>query len=63
MNFRWGNVGTFQASPGSHMWQVITEYYRDPDGIPITMCFGVPAAATLIAGGGFDYVVLPRGAD
>src|SRR5258708_15426001 len=25
MNFRWGNVGTFQASPGSHMWQVITE--------------------------------------
>jgi len=21
MNFRWGNVGTFQISPGSHMWQ------------------------------------------
>lgn len=20
MNFRWGNVGTFQISPGSHMW-------------------------------------------
>ncbi|MCC6222958.1 MAG: UbiD family decarboxylase [Thermoleophilia bacterium] len=63
MNFRWGNVGTFQSAPGSHMWQVITEHYDDPDGIPLTMCFGLPPACTLIAGGGFDYVVLPRGAD
>jgi 4-hydroxy-3-polyprenylbenzoate decarboxylase len=63
MNFRWGNVGTFQSAPGSHMWQVITEHYRDEPGIPITMCFGLPAACTLIAGGGFDYVVLPRGGD
>src|SRR5437016_2597246 len=22
MAFRWGNVGTFQAAPGGHMWQV-----------------------------------------
>jgi len=29
----------------------------------LTMCFGLPPAATLIAGGGFDYVVLPRGGD
>src|SRR5207247_2263876 len=29
MNFRWGNVGTFQISPGSHMWQVMTKYYKD----------------------------------
>src|SRR5215813_12485596 len=63
MNFRWGNVGTFQASPGSHMWQIITEHYKDEKPIPLTMCFGVPPAATLIAGGGFDYVVLPRGGD
>ena len=63
MNFRWGNVGTFQSAPGSHMWQVITEHYRREGGIPITVCFGVPVAANLIAGGGFDYVVLPRGAD
>jgi gallate decarboxylase subunit C len=63
MNFRWGNVGTFQSAPGSHMWQIITEHYRDEQPIPLTMCFGVPAACTLIAGGGFDYVVLPRGAD
>jgi len=63
MNFRWGNIGTFQSAPGSHMWQVITEHYKDEKGIPITMCFGLPAACTLIAGGGFDYVVLPRGAD
>src|SRR5207237_9517546 len=63
MNFRWGNVGTFQASPGSHMWQVITEHYRSEQGIPLTMCFGLPVACTLIAGGGFDYVVLPRGGD
>jgi 4-hydroxy-3-polyprenylbenzoate decarboxylase len=78
MNFRWGNVGTFQAAPGGHMWQVQTEYYNMcsckqdawkqgappcDGGIPFTMCFGLPPACTLIAGGGFDYVVLPRGAD
>ena len=27
MNFRWGNVGTFQISPGSHMWQIMTAHY------------------------------------
>lgn len=63
MNFRWGNVGTFQASPGSHMWQVITAHYKDEEPIPLTMCFGVPPACTLVAGGGFDYVVLPKGCD
>ena len=78
MNFRWGNIGTFQAAPGGHMWQVQTEYYNTcrceqdgwkqgkppcDGGIPFTMCFGLPPACTLIAGGGFDYVVLPRGAD
>ena len=63
MNFRWGNVGTFQASPGSHMWQVITEHYKDEKPIPLTMCFGVPPACTLVAGGGFDYVILPKGCD
>jgi UbiD family decarboxylase len=62
MNFRWGNVGTFQISPGSHMWQVMTKYYKD-EPIPLTVNFGLPAAATLLAGGGFDYVVLPRGGD
>src|SRR5205807_1243920 len=62
MNFRWGNVGTFQISPGSHMWQVMTKYYKD-DPVPLTICFGLPVAATLLAGGGFDYVVLPRGGD
>ena len=63
MNFRWGNVATFQASPGSHMWQIITEHYRDEKPIPLTMCFGVPPACTLLAGGGFDYVILPKGCD
>jgi gallate decarboxylase subunit C len=63
MNFRWGNVGTFQASPGSHMWQVISEHYKDEKPIPLTMCFGVPPACTLVAGGGFDYVILPKGCD
>src|SRR5712691_4903947 len=63
MNFRWGNVGTFQASPGSHMWQIITAHYRDEKPIPLTMCFGVPPACTLLAGGGFDYVILPKGCD
>ena len=62
MNFRWGNVGTFQISPGSHMWQVFTEHYKE-ERIPITMCFGVPPACTLLAGAGFDYAILPQGCD
>src|ERR1035437_1840032 len=63
MNFRWGNVGTFQASPGSHMWQILTEHYKDDKPIPLTMCFGVPPSCTLVAGGGFDYAILPKGCD
>ena len=63
MNFRWGNVGTFQISPGSHMWQVVNKYYKDDKPMPITMCFGVPPACTLMAGAGFDYAVLPMGCD
>jgi len=62
MNFRWGNVGTFQMNPGSHMNQIQTEFYGDKP-IPLTMCFGLPVAATLLAGAGYDYVVLPRGGD
>ena len=34
MSFRWGNVGTFNAAPGSHMWQVQVEHYDEPEGIP-----------------------------
>ncbi|MGH6741181.1 MAG: UbiD family decarboxylase, partial [Bradyrhizobium sp.] len=63
MNFRWGNVGTFQISPGSHMWQVANKYYAEDQPIPITMCFGVPPACTLLAGAGFDYAILPMGCD
>lgn len=63
MNFRWGNVGTFQISPGSHMWQVVSEAYRKNERVPLTFCFGVPAACTLLAGAAFDYVILPYGCD
>jgi len=63
MNFRWGNVGTFQISPGSHMWQVVNKYYKENQPVPITVCFGVPPACTLLAGAGFDYAVLPMGCD
>lgn len=63
MNFRWGNVGTFQISPGSHMWQIMTAHYRDEEPIPLTMNFGIPPAAQLAAGSGFDYVILPKGCD
>jgi 4-hydroxy-3-polyprenylbenzoate decarboxylase len=63
MNFRWGNVGTFQISPGSHMWQVMTEHYKDDEPIPLTMCFGVPPSCTFVAGSGFDYAILPKGCD
>ena len=63
MNFRWGNVGTFQIAPGSHMWQVVSKYYNADEPVPITLCFGVPPACTLLAGAGFDYVILPTGCD
>ncbi len=63
MNFRWGNVGTFQISPGSHMWQVVNKYYKSNEPVPITMCFGVPPACTLMAGAGFDYAMMPMGCD
>jgi 4-hydroxy-3-polyprenylbenzoate decarboxylase len=63
VNFRWGNVGTFQISPGSHMWQVVSKHYADDEPVPITFCFGVPPACTLLAGAGFDYVILPQGCD
>ena len=63
MNFRWGNVGTFQISPGSHMWQVVSKYYNADEPVPITMCFGVPPSCTLMAGAGFDYAILPAGCD
>ena len=63
MNFRWGNVGTFQISPGSHAWQVMSKHYRDDTPIPLTMNFGIPYAPNLLAGAGFDYVILPGGCD
>ena len=63
MNFRWGNVGTFQISPGSHMWQVASKYHRAGEQVPLTVCFGVPPSCTLLAGAGFDYVILPTGCD
>ena len=62
-SFRWGNVGTFQISPGSHMWQVQMKHYKDDKPIPLTLCFGVPPSCTLLAGSGFDYGILPYGCD
>ena len=63
MNFRWGNVGTYQISPGSHMWQVVNKYYKSNEKIPITMCFGVPPSCTLLAGAAFGYAIMPQGCD
>ena len=63
MNFRWGSIGTFQISPGSHMWQVVSDAYRRNERVPLTFCFGVPPACTLLAGAAFDYVILPYGCD
>ncbi|MBO0826865.1 MAG: UbiD family decarboxylase [Streptosporangiales bacterium] len=61
-NFRWGDVGTFQIAPGSHMWMASAEHYGR-ERIPLTVNFGLPPAVTLAAGAGFDYVVLPYGSD
>lgn len=61
-NFRWGDVGTFQIAPGSHMWMASAEFYGR-ERLPLTINFGLPPAVTLAAGAGFDYVVLPHGSD
>ena len=45
------------------MWQVVSKHYKDDEPVPITMCFGLPPSCTLMAGAGFDYVILPQGCD
>jgi 4-hydroxy-3-polyprenylbenzoate decarboxylase len=62
MNFRGPDYGSFQISPGSHMDQIATEWYRKGP-IPMTINIGTPPACTMLAGAGFTYVILPRGCD
>jgi len=66
MNFRedlgWKNYSTFQISPGSHTDQIMTKYYKK-EPIPFTINMGTPPAATMVAGSGFMYTILPRGCD
>lgn len=62
LNFRWGDTGTFQIAPGSHMWMASAESYGK-ERIPLTINFGLPPAVTMAAGAGFDYLVLPYGSD
>jgi 4-hydroxy-3-polyprenylbenzoate decarboxylase len=66
MNFRedipWKDKSTFQISPGSHTDQIATQFYRKKP-IPFTINIGIPPAATLMAGAGFMYTILPRGCD
>lgn len=62
MNFRTPNESSFQISPGSHMDMVASEWYRKGT-IPLTINMGVPPACTVMAGAGFDYMILPKGSD
>ncbi|MBI2369806.1 MAG: UbiD family decarboxylase [Deltaproteobacteria bacterium] len=62
MNFRGKDFSSFQISPGSHMDQIATAWYRKGP-IPMTINIGVPPACTMLAGAGFMYMVLPRGSD
>jgi 4-hydroxy-3-polyprenylbenzoate decarboxylase len=62
MNFRGPDYSSFQISPGSHMDQVATAWYRRGP-IPVTINIGTPPACTMMAGSGFTYVILPRGCD
>ena len=62
MNFRGPDFSSFQISPGSHMDQIATHWYRKGP-IPMTINIGVPPACTMMAGAGFTYVILPRGCD
>src|SRR6059036_2904442 len=60
MNFRGPDYSSFQISPGSHMDQVATHWYRKGP-IPVTINIGIPPTCTMMAGSGFTYVILPRG--
>jgi 4-hydroxy-3-polyprenylbenzoate decarboxylase len=66
MNFRedvpWKDKSTFQISPGSHTDQIATNFYKKKP-IPFSINIGIPPAATLMAGAGFMYTILPRGCD
>src|SRR2546428_8358469 len=62
MNFRGPDYSSFQISPGSHMDQVVTHWYRKGP-IPVTINIGIPPTSTMMAGSGFTYVILPRGCD
>ncbi len=62
MNFRGPNFSSFQISPGSHMDMISSLFYRK-EPIPLTVCIGVPPSCSMMAGSGFTYMILPRGAD
>lgn len=62
MNFRGPDYSSFQISPGSHMDQLATHWYRKGP-IPVTINIGIPPTCTMMAGSGFTYVILPRGCD
>ena len=61
-DLHWPNQSTFQISPGSHMDQIVTKFYKK-EPIPLSINIGIPPAATIPAGSGFLYVILPRGCD
>ena len=60
MNFRGPDYSSFQISPGSHTDMIATAWYKKGP-IPMTINMGVPPACTLLAGGGFVYMILPKG--
>lgn len=62
MNFRGKDYSSFQISPGSHMDMVATHWYKKGN-IPLTVNIGIPPACTMMAGSGFNYMILPKGAD
>ena len=62
MHFRGKDYSSFQISPGSHTDMIATEWYKKGP-IPMTINMGVPPAVTVVAGSGFTYMILPRGAD
>jgi len=46
--------------PGSHTDQIATHFYKK-EPIPFSINIGIPPAATLMAGAGFMYTIIPRG--
>ncbi|RJX24183.1 MAG: UbiD family decarboxylase [Dethiobacter sp.] len=56
------DYSSFQIAPGSHTDMAVSQFYKK-EHVPMTINMGVPPACTIMAGAGFNYVILNPGCD